>query len=167
MSTIAFKNGVLAADTQVTRGSTTLDGWVRKIHEAEGLLFGAVGEPTQVSVFFKWAQAGMPEDITDFKLPVIEDEDGPATCDFMFIDEEGTIWSSDTFTFPAFFPMHADYHAIGSGASFALGALAFGADAEEAIRIAAKHDMYSGGGVISLMLGGVDQEPELEVFEGP
>lgn len=43
-------------------------------------------------------------------------------------------------------------HAIGSGMDFALGALLHGADATEAVKIACKLDIYSGGKVLSVQL---------------
>lgn len=47
-------------------------------------------------------------------------------------------------------PIHADYTAIGSGALLALGAMAHGASAKEAVEAAAIHDKNTGGPVTCL-----------------
>jgi hypothetical protein len=44
-------------------------------------------------------------------------------------------------------PVYADYTAIGSGTMLALGALAAGSSAEEAVEAAALHDKNTGGPV--------------------
>jgi ATP-dependent protease HslVU (ClpYQ) peptidase subunit len=47
-------------------------------------------------------------------------------------------------------PVIADYAAIGSGGMFAMGAMAHGATAEEAVAAAALHDKNTGGNIQSL-----------------
>jgi len=42
-----------------------------------------------------------------------------------------------------------DFYAIGSGAKVALGAMACGKSAIEAVRIAARYDPYTGGRIVS------------------
>ena len=54
-----------------------------------------------------------------------------------------------------FFDPHIydEFFAIGSGSSLALGAMSFGASAEEAVRVAIKHNVFCGGEVYSVSLG--------------
>lgn len=46
--------------------------------------------------------------------------------------------------------MHADYHAIGSGAPLALGAMAVGATARQAVEAAAAHCVWTAGPFVEL-----------------
>lgn len=43
--------------------------------------------------------------------------------------------------------VNGEFFAIGSGADYAMGAMAMGASAEEAVRIAARYDLNTGGGL--------------------
>lgn len=51
------------------------------------------------------------------------------------------------------FKVDCEYLAIGSGQDFALGAMAHGATAEEAVWCACKHDPHSGGPVVVYQIG--------------
>ena len=44
--------------------------------------------------------------------------------------------------------MTSEYYAIGSGRELAMGAMAFGATAFEAVQMAAKHDLATGGEIM-------------------
>lgn len=44
-------------------------------------------------------------------------------------------------------PIEGKFFAVGSGADYAMGAMAMGASAEEAVRIAARYDLNTGGGL--------------------
>ena len=56
-------------------------------------------------------------------------------------------------------PLHDPYYAIGSGWEFALSCLALGGTAQDAVRFAAQHDVYTGGEIIIAELKN-DQEEE-------
>lgn len=47
-------------------------------------------------------------------------------------------------------PIECEYHAIGSGAKYALGAMAMGADAVQAVNVAARFDPHCGAPVLAL-----------------
>ena len=53
---------------------------------------------------------------------------------------------------PGWIVERGPYFAMGSGRDFALGAMAAGASAEEAVRAAIAHDVYSGGEVVTLRI---------------
>lgn len=48
--------------------------------------------------------------------------------------------------------VHEDFHAAGSGAKVALGAMHMGADAKRAVQIAMKVDPFTGGPVVTMSL---------------
>lgn len=146
MTTIAYRNGVLAADSKINYGSFS-NGEVNKIHvitvpdddgkcvrKAMLVVAGAiwVSEP-----MIEWIESGAnQEDIPHCILHAAKD----FSC--LMVDDEGTLWE---FNNGYFLKCGVDYHAIGSGMMFALGAMAVGSEAPEAVAAAMKHDMATGG----------------------
>jgi hypothetical protein len=61
MTTIAYRDGVLAADTLLT-SSAMRNGYARKIRERDGMLAGASGTLAQMQTFLDWFDAGMTGD---------------------------------------------------------------------------------------------------------
>ena len=133
MTTIAFKNGVLAADSMAcigNRKSTT-----KKIHIVDGK--------------FVIAGAGALADI----MRVVEYvyENGLSECTRLFDIEafpsaiaidinSGTPYRLERGVWLA---ITDEYYAVGSGADFALGAMAMGADAVAAVQHACSLDIYT------------------------
>jgi ATP-dependent protease HslVU (ClpYQ) peptidase subunit len=62
----------------------------------------------------------------------------------IMIDDEGTVWE---FNNGFFIKCGVEYHSIGSGQMFALGAMAAGIEAPEAVAAAMKHDKATGGAI--------------------
>lgn len=140
MTTIAYRNGVLAADTAVINGYTKLARAITKAVKHHGCVAAAAGTATYLGAFLRWFEAnevGEP--------PVAGDDDagmivrpGPVVHRY----EKG-----------GWFQVTAEYYAIGSGRDHAAGAFFMGANAEQAVRAAIEHDPASGGDVTVL---GVD-----------
>lgn len=132
MTTIVFRDGVLAADTAVfDRGCYC--GQAEKIHRApNGSLFGAAGALGDLVRFKDWMMAGEPED----KRPEFRDDDSEA----IVIRPDGTVHWFGTRDYAE---IVGDFHAIGSGFRVAMGAFAAGATAEQAIEIAADIDSHT------------------------
>lgn len=85
----------------------------------------------------------MAEGCPESKVPtILLDNEEKFTC--LIVDKQGQAFEFDN---GYLVPVHADYTAIGSGAMLALGAMAHGADAEEAVMAAAIHDKNTGGPV--------------------
>lgn len=141
MTTIAYRDGVLAADSLTTRGGT-IDGHVRKIDRRDdGLLIAATGSLAYNSMFRAWALAGMAGD-----PPKSPNEDaGGGTGVLFWPDGRVEFYEAE-----GRFSLDAPYHAIGCGFQIALGAMFAGADAETAVRAAVAHDTCTGGEVIVL-----------------
>lgn len=90
----------------------------------------------------RWVRMGCPED--EVPADLLEHE-----TDFncLIVEDDGSVFC---FAKGYLMPVPGEYIAIGSGASFALGAMAMGATAEEAVRASARHDKNTGGVVTSI-----------------
>lgn len=141
MTTIAYRKGVLAGDSQATDDQV----WrTKKIHrlntEAGVLLVGYCGEIHAALVFIEWLKNN------ESRKPDLSNE----AFEAIVIAETGrvTIWT------PSLVPWRpaGEFFAIGSGAKAALGAMHAGKGAVEAVKIAAKIDPYTRGPVHSLRL---------------
>ncbi|WP_296267437.1 proteasome subunit beta [Pseudomonas sp. UBA6562] len=142
MTTIAYKNGVIAHDTRQTRNGTIISDECSKCQVVEGVSFflsGAVcdekaliaayfGTPSQVSV----ECSGYAIDSGKLLLVGHDDKTG--------------IWKQELD------PANPD--AIGSGSAYALAAMDMGASAEQAVRSAMKRDIYTGGKVVTFRVAG-------------
>ena len=145
MTTIVYRDGVLAADRLVIKHEVSI-GHRRKIEDvrnADGELIGWVAvcgwPPDNMSAaqwLSKWPEIGpAPKRFED--------------CDAggFFLMKSGGVWilgGSEPFQ------VEADFHATGSGFEIAMGALAMGASAIRAIEIASSYDQSTGGGVDSV-----------------
>lgn len=120
----------------MTNGGTVV-GTAIKIKKRGPLLFAGCGTWSMVSRFLDWGMKGCVGD-----HPPMNHEDFNA-AGFIFMPD-GTILSFE----PSGPSVHlCDYFAEGSGRDLAMGALAFGASAIEAIEVAKEHDIYTGGNV--------------------
>jgi ATP-dependent protease HslVU (ClpYQ) peptidase subunit len=138
LTTIAYRNGLLAADSQISYG-TIRNGSSDKIKVTRHYLVALAGSTYLRGPLERWARLNCPEDEVPDALRDNEDK-----FQAIFVNEEG-----DAFLYDHGFlvPINADYAAIGSGATLALGAMAHGASAEEAVRAASCHDKNTGGEV--------------------
>jgi hypothetical protein len=143
MTTIAYRNGVMAAESGVWIGDAAFP-WARKLAKGnDGTLYGVSGSGTDAAAFLKWIEDGeegpMPRgrpigdemSIVILKVPLI----GPISS-INAIGEE---------VYP-----DAPYIAWGAGATVALGAMFAGADAETAIKAALTHSSGAIGRVQSI-----------------
>lgn len=135
MTTIAFKDNILAADTLATSGGYRC-GYHPKAFRVGRLRIGGAGISAYVYAFRHWVIDGMKGDHplkTDEGNLFIIKPDGSTVC-----------WSN-----AGPFLMDGPW-ALGSGENLALGAMLAGATAEEAVRHAMTIDTCSGGDVTVL-----------------
>ncbi len=136
MTTLAWRAGVLAADSQGTIGGTIVPGACRKVWRSDdGRLIGVTGETAQWAVLVRILLAGatvgdLPK-VTDARVVVVH-------ADGRVIVHEGESWYDCG---------DAPYLAWGSGMDSALGAMAVGASAKRAVEAAISCDVNSGGDV--------------------
>lgn len=134
MTTIAWDGRTLAADTRSSWGGTPTDGAVRKIFEAvhpQGrLLVGCSGISEECNAVWLWMTGQRKDEpiVTDLRIMAV-DESG-----FVFVGSKPGYWAE----------VGRRPWALGSGTDYALGAMAAGADARNAVRIASTLDVGTG-----------------------
>jgi ATP-dependent protease HslVU (ClpYQ) peptidase subunit len=138
MTTIAYRDGVMAADSRAYGGDKVPIGEKVKIKRlADGTLIGA--STTMVGGAgwaLAWYEAGCPVKAGDSALL-------PEKFDLLVVkpNGEGYVACNEAALTG---PLQAPYFAIGSGDEFALGAMAHGANAIQAAIIGARLDPWSG-----------------------
>jgi 20S proteasome alpha/beta subunit len=138
MTTIAYRAGILASDTAQTFNSMRIGTMQKIARRSDGTLVGAAGDASYVTTLMKWAKSSAkgnpPLPVNDGGTGLIVSPRGKITL----VDDGGLSTCK------------AEYIAIGSGGEMALGAMGYGASAEEAVAVALKHDCHSGGEVVAL-----------------
>jgi 20S proteasome alpha/beta subunit len=146
MTTIAYRDGVMAADTKVIQANSTLAADVIKIvrRPSDGALCGGSGSIAWVQAFHRWFLEH--ESFEPHEQPV--DPPRIQEGDRAIIARKGK--PVEVFESCGSYDYDPDYVAIGSGMEFALGAMHHGATAGEAVGAAIRHDPGSGGGILVL-----------------
>jgi 20S proteasome alpha/beta subunit len=133
MTTIAYRDGIMACDSAISMGNH-LWSFTQKIVQGRNFAAGAAGDLVEAVQFLEWAKSGFiktkkpEEDLEEF---------------------EGIVAYPDRILFynSKLSPIElvTDFVAIGSGTAFAMGAMAHGASAEEAVAIACQYDNETSG----------------------
>lgn len=144
MTTIAYRDGVLAADTWARSGWTRA-GDVTKIVQVGAVLAGACGSGAICKAFLDWVRrgcVGLPD------MGPSDDKEGVRSGTGVLVLPDDGIVQFD----PGVPPMllRPPFLAMGSGGPIALGAMAVGASAEAAVGAALIWDGGSGGHVVVL-----------------
>ncbi len=135
MTTIAYKDGVIAYDGRVTQGShITKDDLDKHVRHGDAHFF----------------LAGSRSDFSEFIDCFSSDKRGQAkhVNASAFVYSDGVLYEAGCNSDDGFWYTEvslSDANAIGSGCSYAHGAMDAGADAKTAVRLAAKRDAYTGG----------------------
>lgn len=133
MTVIAIRDGIMAVDSLVTGGGAIF-GAVKKFAAVPGKFGGgyiaAAGDlGVAVEVMSKYIDFGQAFEFSDEVVDVHLRADGSV------LTNDGGGW----------YAYEAPFYAAGSGDMLAIGAMAAGADAATAARIAADHSMNCGG----------------------
>lgn len=143
MTTIAYRQGVIAADSYVSAGELMLDQ-TQKLHTLyDGSVVGFSGDLSESQVTLEMLQSHEgPWEKLDFK-----GERDPHH--FILVTPSRRVL---TFHYKnrRMLSQRLSYTALGTGKELALGAMAHGASAIEAVRAAIKHDINSGGRIRSV-----------------
>lgn len=137
MTTIAYKNGFIAADKLA--GFSGMGQRVTKITKHNGMLIGASGYLAQAATLIEWIKNGMNKE--DFPVDQTGDE---RNCSCMVIKDSKIFLIMTT---PVLVELEEDFFAIGSGRDFAISAMHFGKSAKEAVEFASIYDTNTGLGV--------------------
>ncbi len=127
MTVIAFRDGVLAADTQCTFNGV-LEGRVIKIAKRKTVLAAVCGKAPQARAFLDWFRTGMKGDCPN--LGTAEDN----AWGFIYPADDQVLW----FKPGGLEDFRTPFHATGSGSDYAMGAMGMGADAVRAVEVAAQ-----------------------------
>jgi ATP-dependent protease HslVU (ClpYQ) peptidase subunit len=140
MTTIAYKDGIIAYDSQITRGDTITYDDYEKCHDVNGVKFfcsGAVPDyPALIEAYF----GGKPAGSIDAMAIVLDGEQ----LQMIAVDDETGLWKS---------PIMLDRpYAIGSGSPYAFAAMDMGGTAYQAVEAAKKRDTSTGGLIRTLTI---------------
>lgn len=133
MTTIAYRDGVMAADSGSWMGDASFP-WARKlVRGSDGTLYGVCGDAAQANGFIEWVEGGCSGE-----RPAAEktDQNGSSYLVLVAAPRSGRV---KVLTARGIEAYEAPYFAIGAGNVGALCAMHAGASAEDAIRAAIVH----------------------------
>ena len=126
---------MLAVDSRATRNGAITSSVVKAWHTGDAICVG-LGDAFRVFPMKAWLRSGKIGD---------QPKEG---CVVVFSRDGGTIYEDGGWQ-----PVgDAEFYAFGSGDAFAMGAMAMGATAEQAVEVATRFDVYSGGPITVLSL---------------
>ena len=143
MTTIATDGSIMAADGLVhDHVDTIVDTGAQKIFRLDdGRVVGGAGNRADVNAWVAWLNAGKDGD-----CPIVSER-----FSGMILNTDGTVLWVDHKGREQDTPVPC---AVGSGQDFAYGAMEAGASPVEAIEIACKRDLFTGGTLTVIALGG-------------
>lgn len=162
MTTIAYKNGILAADTQVSqysRFSSKASKIGRIGGPRSGVAWAVCGDLHMINTTLEWIARGLKGNLQfapakeGSKLLLFVQDPSDEHCQRVRLLEFNTGTWDTSYIIPEI------GFAAGSGDEFALGAMMYGASAIEAVGISSRIDNSTGGDIESLRL--VDRGDEL------
>lgn len=133
MTTIATDGKTIACDSLATWGDMRITHNRKKIHKIGDMYVGASGNSEFISAYIEYLKTGKNK-------PTTED-----AHTLLFLTKGGVYLQTDT----RFNRIKVNsVMAIGSGREYAIGAMMAGASPYEAVKIAIKNDLNSGGKVV-------------------
>ncbi len=147
MTVIVYRDGVMAADSRGYSGGRPPLGEKAKIFDIGSALVGiSTTVPGLSERILEWIERGGGEE--NFPAKFI---DGQGWSAIMVMRDSGKVYRLESTCYFSG-PLKADFHAIGSGDGYALGAMEMGADAVKAVEVAIKFDVWSDGEIRTLHL---------------
>ena len=148
MTTIAYRDGILAADGRMTYGDTIFTDHTKKIHRlSDGALFALCGDVSYVQP--------MLDSLEDDEVDLPEVSEG-SSFTAVIVERDGKLRLYEGRG--GFITLDAPYYAFGSGEEYAIGAMDMGASAQDAVRVACGRDLGTGGD-IQIEKPGLKQPP--------
>lgn len=151
MTTIAYKDGMMAGDTKINGGKIDTFAFMKKVIKIDGCLIGATGNIDIIQWFFKnfrgsWVTRNY---VSTHSLNLNGKDD---VFEALVVTPKKKIFLFEEKMFPVEVGT-VGYIAIGSGADVATGALYMGASPLQAVAAAIRHDIYTGGRAQKISLG--------------
>ena len=148
MTTIVYKDGVMASDSQVTLGQYKhLSS--KKIVKINGCLVAAAGPVNVCQEYMHWFKANVPRQNFSRLPKFMSSESG--NFELLVVTRKGEMWFQAGNNAPE--RIYGDYYVIGSGKAYAVTALHLGLDVKAAVRTAMRFDTGTGGQVHTIKLG--------------
>lgn len=138
MTTISFKDGIMAADSACSEDDTNL-GRIKKVYRIGKCIIGMCGETSSFQGFADWFRDGA-DDAETFPWS------GDWSALVVAPDKPITLYGNESMT-PLVFSKKDKYIAIGSGMDVALGCMYNGGSAKDAVKAAIKHNTSTKGPV--------------------
>lgn len=139
MTIIAVRDGIMAVDSLVSRDDSII-GQIKKWREVPEFHGGGfIAGSGKISEIVKF--------LDDFKK-IGTDGDSDIDSNFIHLKADGSIWKFDN----GWFQFETEYYACGFGRREAMGALAQGATAEEAVRVVCSFVDSCGGEIYVLKI---------------
>lgn len=151
MTTVAYKDGVLASDSQLEDSETGICGSIKKISKVDNCLIGGCGNAELLSWFLNNFSGKIFNKVTHNPYTTIASRNSDEFQGIV-ISPRGKVFLLEGTLVPFEIKPMGGFIAIGAGASFAMGAMEAGASAEEAIRVASKFNSATGGRVQKVKL---------------
>jgi len=140
MTTIAYKDGVIAFDSRQTRNDRIVSDDCQKFQVVDGVSFflsGAVCDEKALIAAYFGTPSSVPVECSGYVV-----DSGKLLM--VGHDDKTGIWKQELDL--------SNPDAIGSGTPYALAAMDMGASAEEAVRAAMKRDIYTGGKIRTVII---------------
>lgn len=151
MTIIAYRDGIMAADTAVTQDHMIV-AHRKKVHKtAHGVLVGCAGRTSYSQAVLEAVEAMPLNDVRTGEILTILAGAGDDGASALIVHPNGAVYTACQKT-GRLILIEAPYYAIGAGAEVAIGAMAVGATAVQAAAAAVKHSHYCGGAVDSMPL---------------
>jgi ATP-dependent protease HslVU (ClpYQ) peptidase subunit len=168
---IVTEDNKMYADSQSTMGNFISSEDEVKIENINGFLVGAAGRWSSCLAFREWfastqdiveAAKSFPTAAEHMVYPTPDNKDDDFQFNALVLDPEGvlTLFEGNFAAYVVEKPF-----AIGTGGEYALCALDAGASGEEALAVAMKRDVYTGGSIHFLSLDSEDEELSEEGVE--
>lgn len=158
MTLICIKNGIVAADTATHRESFRAGNVQKLVRSQDGAIGGASGNVACAMEFQAWFK------LTEFDYQRRQWASIPSRwtdADFaaVWLEPDGSIWHMDFRG--TVYSIGESTVSHGSEEDLAMGAMLFGASAEQAVRICIEHSAWIAGDVQVERLASVKEEPEM------
>lgn len=145
MTTIAYRQGVMAADSGVYCYGSYVGDATKIARNDNGDLVGASGRANEIRLFIQWFMDGEKG-----KPPFVNVGDTDQVIRRGIIVRRDKSFECEMYEDNGFHSITAPYFAIGSGADLARGVMFHGGNPVAAVRAAVYHDMDTYGAIMKL-----------------
>jgi ATP-dependent protease HslVU (ClpYQ) peptidase subunit len=152
MTIWVYRNGILASDSAIF-ADTLVVGTIRKVAKKGGWLAAGAGNARDMALFLDTFEANIEEAGEEF---TINSDAKLENLGGLLVSPEGRVFQIDSGGYP--YECEAEFHSGGIGEAMAIGAMAMGATAEEAVQICIDYNAYCDGAIQVVRLDSVSEK---------